>query len=128
MELGLRADLFELTLAFAQKEDYTSYTAMIFLSSAAVLLSLESVLPFSWVLLTCFCKVWWRDSYSGVKASTFNNSRQIKPLLFLAFLDQSIKPDGLWRGIVCAVGKSNIIHFIFNWFPKGTWWCEKDKH
>lgn len=70
MELGLRADLFDLTLAFMQKEDYPPpYTAMIFLSSAAVLLSLESVLPFSWMLLTCFCKVWWRDSYRELQWS-----------------------------------------------------------
>lgn len=67
------------------------------------------------------------ESCRGAKASGFSRSRQIKPLLFLAFLDQSIKPDGSWRGIVCAVRKSNIIHIIFNWFPKGTWWCAKDR-
>lgn len=138
MERGSRAGGGKLTslnlhLFFTERCTQALYPRLllVFLSSAAVLLSLELVLPFDVAPWTCFGDgTTLAESCSAAEAFAFNNSRQIKPpFLFLAFSIQSIKPDGLWRGIVCAFGrkKSNIIHIILIGSPGGTWWCEKDE-
>ena len=93
--------------------------------SARLWLSVES--PSSrLLLLTCFSKK-LDDMFQKSWGLCFLTTAGGLNIIFLAFSDYSIKPYGLWRVIVCAVRKSNIIHIIFNWFPKGTWWCDKDK-